>query len=847
MTDFQNGILTAALGYIERGWAVFPIHTLNKGICTCGAMPCKEAGKHPATARGFKDASKDKAQIMAWFGEGGTHTNCNIAIATGKVSGITVIDVDIKEGKNGDETWKKILGENDEPETLTARTGGGGLHYFFQYVPEIKTATDYFGKYVDTRNDDGYVAAAPSQHVSGGAYTWLNDCAIAEMPDFLANFKKIKKEKEKESRKVNRKNQKRFFSYTQIRDMLKHVDFNDRDIWRNVGIILGREYQQSDEAWQIYNEWSDQYQGKRASNHNKVMHEAFYILPKKECENELTIATLIDYATKGGWVDNLEEGELKKEDFLFYAPDNDFIHRLTGLRWKKAAVDAKCGKIIFDGKKIFASDWVVKHQCCTSRTSDPSNKNDYLKNKVCANGEILDAFGNGVYNDYRPPVLQLDLKESYTAEELAQIAADAKPFIEHCHLIFDKPAPKAGQLTDAMQFIKYLAHRVQKPAEKPRFALVVAGEQGIGKDTAIDFVIDAIGSHNMSNIDPATLESSFNEHAAAVLVRISEAANLQDSNKFKFYQIGKTLIAGAPDDVEINPKYGKKYTVKNHCGVIITTNHLDGGLHIEPDDRRYDILECATFQQAFGGNSEFKKRYFDALQKWKNDDRKGREKVALYLATLPLDDFNPSTGQRKTAAHQKLAKVENMSYAQEFEDILFSANYPDDIWENDIINEAHTRNPNETIKDIRRKMRMAMKNCNYRILICPTTRDGRWECTDQNGGRFLQTCYTQKHLPDHTPKPYGSVVYSHFDNQPPAPAYNAQPAQYAQNVQQPAYPAQNSQHFAQGVLSRFHAQPPATLATAPQPAPVKQFWQETRPRNYAAEKQAITEGFDQPF
>lgn len=845
MTDFQNGILTAALGYIERGWAVFPIHTLNKGICTCGAMPCKEAGKHPATARGVKDATKDKAQILAWFGEGGTHTNCNIAIATGKISGITVIDVDIKEGKNGDKTWAEILGENDEPETLTARTGGGGLHYFFQYTPEIKTAANYFGECVDARNDGGYVAAAPSQHVSGGVYTWLNDCAVAQMPAFLAQFKKIAKEKEKELRKVNRKNRKRVFSYSQLKKILEYVDFNDREIWRNVGIILGREYQQRDEAWQIYNDWADQYQGARAKNHDDVAREAFYKLSKEKCDNELTIATLIEYAKKGGWEDNLEEGELKKEDFLFYAPDNDFIHRLTGLRWKKAAMDAKCGKIIFDGKKIFASDWVVKYQCCTSRTSDPSNKSDYLKDKVCANGEILDAFGNGVYNDYRPPILQLDLKESYTEAELAQIALDAKPFIAHCHLIFDKPAQKAGQLSDAMQFIKYLAHRVQKPAEKPRFALVIAGEQGIGKDTAIDFVIDAIGSHNMSNIDPATLESTFNEHAAAVLVRISEAANLQDSNKFKFYQIGKTLIAGAPDDVEINPKYGKKYTVKNHCGVIITTNHLDGGLHIEPDDRRYDILECATFQQAFGGDADYKTRYFADIQNYIRFE-KGREKVALYLATLPLDDFNPSTGQRKTAAHQKLAKTENMFYHQWLEDILFSANYPVDIWENDVIAEQLRRDSTETAKDIRRKMRNAMKNCNYRILICPTTRDGRWECTDQNGGRFLQTCYTQKQQPDHLPTKYGQVVFSHFDNQPPAPpAYNA-PAP-AQNTQQPA-PA--TPHFAQGVLSRFHAQPPATLQSVPsnvQPAPVKHFWQPTRPRNYAAEKQAIAEGFDQPF
>jgi hypothetical protein len=60
--DYDN-TLQAALDYIRRGWAVFPVQgVLPDGSCTCQNTACENIGKHPRTRNGVKDASKDEPQ-----------------------------------------------------------------------------------------------------------------------------------------------------------------------------------------------------------------------------------------------------------------------------------------------------------------------------------------------------------------------------------------------------------------------------------------------------------------------------------------------------------------------------------------------------------------------------------------------------------------------------------------------------------------------------------------------------------------------------------------------------------------------------------------------------------------
>ena len=172
---FQADVLHWARLYLARRWRVFPCWTVDEeGRCTCPlGGECPDIGKHPIgdlVPKGFKDASCDLAKVEEWWGPGTPPRN--LAVATGEVSGISVIDIDGGPGKVGVQSWVELTREKGEPKTLLAKTGGGGFHLFFEYCRGLKTGNNRLGKHIDVKNDGAYIIAPPSRHRSSGRYEW---------------------------------------------------------------------------------------------------------------------------------------------------------------------------------------------------------------------------------------------------------------------------------------------------------------------------------------------------------------------------------------------------------------------------------------------------------------------------------------------------------------------------------------------------------------------------------------------------------------------------------------------------------------------------------------------------
>lgn len=161
----------------EFGWPVFPCHSIRNGKCTCSkGAACTSTGKHPITANGFKAATTDLRQIRTWAIR---HPDANIAIATG--NGLAVIDVDPRNG--GDATLAALEAEQGQlSRTHVVRTGGGGLHIFLT-VPvraSVNCNSGKLGPGIDIKAKGGYVVAAPSNHISGGAYVWEGPLSLTK-------------------------------------------------------------------------------------------------------------------------------------------------------------------------------------------------------------------------------------------------------------------------------------------------------------------------------------------------------------------------------------------------------------------------------------------------------------------------------------------------------------------------------------------------------------------------------------------------------------------------------------------------------------------------------------------
>jgi putative DNA primase/helicase len=173
--------------FVSLGWKVFPCHNIIDGQCSCGkGVNCSSPGKHPRTRNGVKDASNNLDQLRAWWE---AYPGTNWGLACGRDSDVVVIDIDSRKG--GYESYDELVDRRGDelPDTLTAKTGGGGLHLMFAY-PEglsISNRVNWLPG-VDIRSDGGYVILAPGNHISGGVYDWKNwGTARAQLPgDVLA-------------------------------------------------------------------------------------------------------------------------------------------------------------------------------------------------------------------------------------------------------------------------------------------------------------------------------------------------------------------------------------------------------------------------------------------------------------------------------------------------------------------------------------------------------------------------------------------------------------------------------------------------------------------------------------
>lgn len=139
--------------------------------------------KTPFTLNGFKDATRDAATVARWWRN---HPDAGIGVPTGSASGWLALDIDPRHG--GDVALTELLEQYGPlPDTLAARTGGGGQHLIFAYPAsaEVRNSAGKLGEGIDVRGEGGYIVVAPSLHASGRRYEWLNDHSPAPVPDWL--------------------------------------------------------------------------------------------------------------------------------------------------------------------------------------------------------------------------------------------------------------------------------------------------------------------------------------------------------------------------------------------------------------------------------------------------------------------------------------------------------------------------------------------------------------------------------------------------------------------------------------------------------------------------------------
>ena len=391
-------------------------------------------------------------------------------------------------------------------------------------------------------------------------------------------------------------------------------------------------------------------------------------------------------------------------DFRSFMQSNHYIFMPTGDLWPGSRVNAR----VPDVGEITASRWLDSNRPVEQMTWCPGEP-QVVPDRLVSDGGWIERPGCNVYNLYRAPLL------------LFGDPAKARPWLDHVRRVYPE---------DVDHIVQWLAHRVQRPAEKINHAIVMGGAQGVGKDTILEPVKAAVGPWNFKEVSPKQMLNRFNGFAKAVILRISEARDLGDVDRFAFYDHMKVYTAAPPDCLRVDEKNLREYDVFNVCGCIITTNHKTNGIHLPADDRRHYVAWSEADKE------DFQPSYFDRLYEWFESGGTGH--VAAYLRTLDLSGFKAKAPPPKTAAFWDIVAAGVAPEDGEMADALDALGRPDVVTIKQIIAVVQPISGPDGFKEWllnRRNSRQIpyrLSENGYVSVRNEATKDGRWKVSGNN-------------------------------------------------------------------------------------------------------------------
>lgn len=242
--------------------------------------------------------------------------------------------------------------------------------------------------------------------------------------------------------------------------------------------------------------------------------------------------------------------------------------------------------------------------------------------------------GSGLFVDENMPGLTGECLNTWRPSHIAlPVRAsddDVKPWIDHlAYLVPDEAEFKT--ILDWMTWV------VQNPGEKPNWAIVMGGKQGIGKDLLLEPLRAAIGPASVKEISASELVNE-TEWAQGCKLAVVEEMNL--SERRDTMQRIKPLVAAPPWTIRVNIKFVPQFEIPNLLAFVFFTN-LENALGLEGDDRRFYV----TWSPAEPRSEEYYRHYLA----WSRAG--GAAAVARWLLDRDLGDFSaqgraPSSGSK---------------------------------------------------------------------------------------------------------------------------------------------------------------------------------------------------------
>jgi len=185
-----------------------------------------------------------------------------------------------------------------------------------------------------------------------------------------------------------------------------------------------------------------------------------------------------------------------------------------------------------------------------------------------------------------------------------------------------------GDLALFDYLIRFLAHALKHPEEKPGIMIVLIGAEGAGKGFFVRLLEALWGATTLQVSDIAAITGNFNAALErAFWVALDECMFKGDK---KSQDRMKSLVTEPA--IQVEQKYEPSRTIESFHRFIACTNHAQWG-QIRSDDRRYLFIKVSDchIQDT---------KYFGQLKKTLNDGVTVPA-LAYYLTNLDITKFNP--------------------------------------------------------------------------------------------------------------------------------------------------------------------------------------------------------------
>jgi Bifunctional DNA primase/polymerase, N-terminal/Family of unknown function (DUF5906) len=623
----------AALALAQRGFLIFPCDNRHKG-------------PHGVLGRlgGLYWATDNPVEIEQWWGEA---PEACIGLLMGRRTGVFAIDIDTKSQAHKDDglmNFNRL--ENDLRTTIGGRahtTAHGGIHKIFKWFeggpgkisPFKVEDTEYRG--VEIMGNGAFIVIPPSKLADGGIYNVKEECAPPIPPKklqgVLGEQPKFEPEPGPSTDKWDPE-----WCRAKLEEIVAEIAATEPHTYDDVsklalqiGSLVAGGGLDDAVAWAALSE--------AASASDK---------PRDYLDK---VRRPYEKGKRRPWSPRHQSNTFDYDDFFAYMPTGTYMWMPSREFWTAKSVNArlKPKTVTVDAKKVKIppSVWLDRHSPVTQISWVPGEE-EFIRGEVIELGGRRDHVDGVIFNSYIGP-------------NIKPIEGDASMWVNHWARLYPDDWETA---------VDKLAFKVQYPGVKVNHALLIGGGPGVGKDTLLAPVREAVGPWNFIDISPnRILEGTFNEYRKAVFLRISEAKDLGDFNRYNFYETTKTIIASPPEVLEVNAKYVRQVWIPNVLDVIITTNHETTALYLPRDDRRHYVLWTNVTKE------EFKPEYWNALWDW-YENRGGYAIVAHYLLTRDLSKFNPKAPPRLTEAFWAIVGAGESAEGSDLGDLIEAIGRP---------------------------------------------------------------------------------------------------------------------------------------------------------------------------